>query len=201
MHKNLVILSAIIVLTLLILSSNTLSSGKVNKVISMAKNNDVKAIDVFRSFSNKDIKQFEKYLDKKPTDLPPIYFIIMADKVFDTNRDKAAIYYYYGRIRATEDAHLCEDKISRTQVSVYPKMAPKTLSYLAKSSNSYKFKVVEKALAIDKKYSIRSYNPIWACSYGLGAFGKKPELIPKNEQLYTIKEVRDNIEKALESYK
>ena len=201
MHKNIVILSAIVVITLLILSSSPISSGKVNKVISMAKNNDVKAIDIFKTFSDKEIEQFEKYLDKKPNEIPPVYFIIMADKILDTNKDKAAIYYYFGRIRATEDVFLCKDKISRTQISVYPKMAPKTLAYLSDNSNSYKVKVVEKALSLDKKYSGRFYNPIWACSYGLGAFGKKPELIPKNEQLYTIREVRDNIKKSLEMYK
>ena len=201
MHKNIVILTAIIVMTLLILSSSPLSSGKVNKLISMAKKNDVKAIDIFKTLSDKEVKQFEKYLDKKPADLPPVYFLIMADKIFDTNRDKAAIYYYFGRIRATEDSHLCEDTVSRKQVSVYPKMAPRTISYISKNSNRYKLKVAEKALSLDKKYSSRFYNPIWACSYGLGAFGKKPELIPKNEQFYMIQEVRDKIKKSLETYK
>ena len=125
----------------------------------------------------------------------------MADHVYKTNKYKAAIYYYFGRLRATEDISLCKDSTAKAQIAVYPQFAPKTLGYIKEQGESYAISVIEKALELDLKYSKREYDPIWPCYHGMSAFNGKPELIPEKDFAEKIAETRADIQKALEKHK
>lgn len=177
-------------------------SYKVQLIIDYSKNDENgKAAQVFNDLNQKELNEFEKYLSKNPKDVPPIYFILMADYVFTKNKDKAVLWYYIGRVRSTEDVMMCVDSSAAEQINLYPFMAPKTLGYLAKIEpkeklEKYLGKIYAKALAWDISHPER-VSPRWACYHGLQAFDKAPELKSDSEFENIQKEIRDSVKKNI----
>jgi len=173
-------------------------SSNVKTMIKYAKkNNAEKSIQFFQNFTDNEYKEFEKYLDKHPGDLPPIYFIIMADKVFEHDKEKAIFYFSFGKLRATEDVLMCEDKTARGQLGIYPMLAEKTILYHSTLKDiQLDIRVMQKTLDWDDKYTNR-VSPIWACYHGTQIFvdGNEPKLIStKNfqEQKESVREIIKN---------
>ena len=72
-------------------------SSKVQKMINAGKKlKSDEAIDLYKSFNNDELNEFQQYLEKNPDALPPIYFVMIADKVYETDKDKAVFFYNFG---------------------------------------------------------------------------------------------------------
>jgi len=190
------------------LSKQQTFSPKVREMIKYAEQNRTdKAIDLFKSFSLKEMNEFENFLETNPEKLPPIYFIASADKIFNKNKDKAVLWYFIGKIRSTEDVLMCEDKSARAQLSVYPLLAQNTLKYAAgiteKSGNyDYIAEKLEKALAWSDAHPQR-VSPVWSCYHGMQVFIKNepPKLLPENEFPKIQKQMREDIKKSIQKHK
>ena len=157
--------------------------NNVKQLINYAKQNNMyKADKTYKSFNENEFKQFVEYLEKNPGELPPIYFVIVADQVYDYDKDKAVFMYNFGKVRALEDVKMCKDQSARQQTFFYGLMAPKTLSYMQSKATDIEYvsSVYSKIIEWDNIYSNR-VSPIWACYHGIQAFDKEPELLPDNE--------------------
>lgn len=158
-------------------------SQNVQKMIKYAKKSEThKAINLFKSFDNNEAEQFVKYLENNPGELPPIYFILISDKVYGTDKDKAVFFYNFGKIRASEDVSMCKDTSARQQLGLYGMMAPKTITYMQSKATDedYLNNLFYKVIDWDNKYTNR-VSPIWACYHGVSSFYQEPELLPDEE--------------------
>ena len=179
-------------------------SPNVQTMIKFAKeNNAEKATQFFKNFTNNEYKEFENYLDKHPSDLAPIYFIFMADKVFEHDKEKAIFYFYFGKLRATEDVLMCKDESARGQLAIYPMLAEKTLSYLSNLHDvQFDINMMQKTLDWDDKYTNR-ISPTWACYHGIQIFidNKQPEILPAEDFQKQREFVREIVKKSIEARK
>lgn len=208
--KNLKILA---VTVLLLISLGFLTNTQINaknlspnvkSLIKYAKKNEAdNAIKIYKSLKNNETESFYQYLEQNPGDLPPIYFIIVADKVFETDKDKAVFFYNFGKVRAREDVLMCKDKSAGQQIMMYGMFAPNTLGYMREKASDFDYvnNLYLNIIEWDKKYSER-VNPVWACYHGISAFHQKPELLPKEEfekiQNDTHNELRNAAQKIQE---
>ena len=162
-----------------------------------------KSIQFFKNFTDKEYNEFEKYLDLHPGDLPPIYFIYMADKVFEHNKEKAIFYFSFGKLRAMEDVLMCKDKSAQGQLGIYPLLAEKTTIYHS-TLNDIKLDIdiMQKTLDWDDRYTER-VSPIWACYHGGQIFvdNNPPELLPPEDFNKQRELVRIIIKKSIEARK
>lgn len=185
--------------------SQTKISPNVKKMISLAQDNQAStAIDMFKAFTPEEYTEFESYLDENPDKISPFYYIAMADKVFEHDKDKAVFYYYFGKLRATEDVMMCKDTSARGQLGMYPMVAVNTLTYVRDvkmEDTQYFIDFMQKTLDWDNKYTKR-VSPIWACYHGALVFtGKKPELLPDSEFPNVQKTVQGMVQKAIDARK
>jgi len=211
MKKNLLI--SVVVLVLVLGSVVPLSkqvdaavtqlSPKVQQLIDFSEKNEAsEAANLFAQLSNKEKDELANYIEYNSDKVSPAYFIIMADHIYKSNKDKAALWYYIGKFRSYEDTLMCKDKTSQSQLEVYPMLAPKTLKYVATKVNDKKYiaDLMEKALKWDIDHPER-INPIWACYHGISAFMKKPELLPEKEYSVVQDKVRAEIKESIEKYR
>lgn len=164
-------------------NDNAKLSNNVKQLIKYAKQNNMyKATEKYKSFTENEFNQFVEYLEKNPGELPPIYFVIVADQVYAYDKDKAVFMYNFGKVRALEDVKMCKDQSARQQTFFYGLMAPKTLEYMQSKATDMEYvsNVYSKIIEWDNIYSNR-VSPIWACYHGIQAFDKEPELLPDNE--------------------
>lgn len=178
-------------------------SPDLQTMIKFAKKNNLdKSIQFFDNFSASEYKEFEKYLDNHPEDLSPIYFILMADKVFKYDKEKAIFYYFFGILRVTEDVLMCKDESNREQLVMFPMLAEKTLQYYATLEDiEFDINMLQKTLDWDDKYS--RVSPIWVCGHGIQQFidGRPPELLPASEFPKKRAVVREMVEKSIKARK
>ncbi len=209
MKKNLIITAAILCLlsgTAFIANEKANAaalSPKVQHLVDFAeKNEGSEAASMFAQLSNKEKDELANYVEFHSEKVPPVYFIIMADHVYKSNKDKAALWYYIGKFRAYQDTMMCKDKTSQSQLEVYPMLAPKTLKYVATKVNDKKYLagLMQKALDWDIAHPDR-VNPVWACYHGISAFTKAPKLIPESEYTKVQEQVRDEIRASIKKYK
>ena len=179
-------------------------SPDVQTMIKFARKNDLdKSIQFFNNFSASEYKEFEKYLDNHPGDLSPIYFVLMADKVFKYDKEKAIFYYFFGILRVTEDVYMCKDTSNREQLVMYPMLAEKTLQYYATLEDvKFDINMLQKTLDWDDKY-LKRVSPIWACNQGIQPFidGRPPKLLPASEFPKKRAIVREMVEKSIKARK
>lgn len=179
-------------------------SSNVKKMIKYAKNLESdKAIKIFKSFNNDEIEQFSEYLENSPQELPPIYFVLISDKVFETDKDKAVFFYNFGKVRAGEDVRMCKDTSARQQLLLYRMFAPNTITYMQSKATDVDYinNIFSKVIDWDNKYTNR-ISPIWACYHGISAFSnKKPELLPNEEFEKIQKSTHDSLKNAAETIK
>ncbi len=210
MKKNLVLAATVLCLlsgTAFIINDNKANaaalSPKVQHLVDFAaKNEGSETATMFAQLSNKEKDELAKYVEFHSEKVPPVYFIIMADHVYKSNKDKAALWYYIGKFRAYQDTMMCQDKTSQSQLEVYPMLAPKTLKYVATKVNDKKYlaDLMQKALDWDIGHPNR-VNPVWACYHGISAFTKAPKLIPNTEYEKIQNQVRDEIRASIKKYK
>ena len=162
------------------------------------------AMDIYKNLTDTEKEEFVKYLEKYPEKFPPLFFIITADYVFQTDKDKAIFFYYLGKLRAVEDVYLCEDKTARGQINMYSMLAPKTLQYYATDDKmydpQYSIDILQKTLDWDDAHPKR-LNPIWACYHGIESFSHKPNLVEESEFPKIRNEVRAEVQTAIEKRK
>lgn len=157
-------------------------SYNVAQMVKYAKNSDyARANTLFQDFSPEEAVELGTYLEKNPTKLPPIYFIIAADKVFELDKDKAVFYYNLGKARAIEDVSMCQDKTASGQLSMYSMVAPKTVRYMVSRGLDYDYinGIFEKVSSWDLNNDRMS--PKWACYHGIQSFSGEPKLLPASE--------------------
>lgn len=182
------------------------SSPKVKKMIKYAKNLDTsKAINLYKSFDNSEKKEFYQYLENNPGSLPPIYFVLISDSVYETDKDKAVFFYNFGKVRAKEDVYMCKDTSARQQLMIYAMMAPKTVKYMQLKSSDIDYinNISYKIIDWDNKYNNR-ISPVWACYHGISSFSGKPELLPNKEFTKIQKDTHNelkNMAKNIKEYK
>ena len=166
-------------------------SPNVKQMISYAKNfKGGDASRMFNNFTKSEYRQLENYFDRNPGDIPPLYMMALADHVFEHDKEKAVFFYFFGRLRSTEDVYMCQDKTARQQIYVYPNWAPNTLKYANEKFKDKKYQVelLEKVIKYDEKHKER-ISPIWSCYHGMSAFFGEPKLLPE----YKFEEIRKEV--------
>ena len=178
-------------------------SAKVQQFVNYVKNNNsYEASNLYAQLSAKEKNELSDYIENNSDSVPPVYYIVMADHIYKTNKDKAALWYYIGKFRSYQDILMCKDKTAQSQMEMYPLLAPKTMKYVSTKVNDKKYiaDLMEKALNWDITHSKR-VSPIWACYQGMGAFNKTPELLPNNEYTSVQDKVRAEIKDTIKGYK
>lgn len=206
MKKNL--FTALLILSVLFTTGCTKAqelklSKNVKTMIKYAQeNNAAKANALYKSFNDSEIKEFTQYIEKNPGTLPPLYFVVIADEVYKTDKDKAVFFYNFGKIRALEDVKMCKDTSARQQIMFYGMMAPNTLSYMQSKATetNYVSEIYNNIIKWDNKYTNR-VSPIWACYHGIQSFNGKPELLPASEFPKIKSEIHKDLETAAETIK
>ncbi len=158
-------------------------SPKVAKMVKYAQQNQVnEASKLLKDFNKKETNEFVNYLESNPGSLPPVYFVIIADYVYNKDKDKAVFFYNFGKIRAMEDVRMCKDTSARQQTYMYGWMAPETIKYMKSKGTDAEYidAIYKKIFEWDSKYTDR-VSPIWSCYHGIQAFSGKPELLPDSE--------------------
>ena len=211
MKKSFCLIFAFVLLLIntgvVIAKDNIKLSPKVKKIVKYAKNNNIaQSVELYRTFSPKEASEFALYLEKNPGELPPLYFVMTADHVYDTDKDKAVFMYNFGKVRAMEDVKMCKDTSAKQQTMFYGLMAPKTLKYMQSKATDIEYvsSLYNKIIEWDNLYDDR-VSPAWACFHGIQAFSSRPELLPdseferiKNEMHESLKNVPQIIKDAAE---
>lgn len=183
--------------------ANTELSPKVAQLVGyIRQNNHSSAEDVLKGMSVKEKDEFLAYIRQNTAAVPPLYYIKMADYVFKTNKDEAALWYYIGKVRAYEDVMACKDKTSQAQLEIYPMFAPKTVKYISSRAKdrTYIADLMQKTLDWDIKNPNR-VSPIWACYQGMGASIKTPELVSEQHITKSTAQVRDEVRETIKKYR
>ncbi len=178
-------------------------SPKVQQLIDFSEKNEAsEAANLLAQLSTKEKDELANYIEFNSDKVPPVYFIIMADHIYKSDKDKAALWYYIGKFRSYQDTLMCKDKTTQSQLEVYPMLAPKTLKYVATKVNdkAYIANLMQKALDWDIAHPQR-VNPIWACYHGISAFMNKPELLPESEYTVIQTKVRNEIKESINKYR
>lgn len=142
--------------------------------------------------TQKERYQVIEWMQNNPEKIAPFYYMYFADDIFANNKDEAVFWYFIGRIRATEDVQMCQDKTASAQIGVYPLLAPKTLQYMSKKNDKYHLQTIKKAIIWDEKHT-RRVSPIWSCYHGLESFSQKPRLQPIDNYEKIQKQTRQGI--------
>lgn len=178
-------------------------SPKVQQVIEYVdQNKHSLAEDVLSNMSSKEKDEFISYIEKNDAAVPPLYYIKMADYILKTDKDKAALWFYIGKVRAYEDVMMCKDKTSQAQLAIYQQFAPKTVKYLfsRNKDKSYMAALLQQVLDWDIAHENR-YSPVWACYQSLTATTKTPEIVKNDEQKQKIIDnVRDELKESIIKY-
>ena len=178
-------------------------SPKVQQLIDFSEKNEAsEAANLLAQLLTKEKDELANYIEFNSDKVPPVYFIIMADHIYKSDKDKAALWYYIGKFRSYQDTLMCKDKTTQSQLEVYPMLAPKTLKYVATKVNdkAYIANLMQKALDWDIAHPQR-VNPIWACYHGISAFMNKPELLPESEYTVIQTKVRNEIKESINKYR
>ena len=178
-------------------------SPKVQQVIEFAgKNQHTMAEDALKDLTTKEKDELVQYIEANYTSVPPLYYIKMADHVLKTDKDKAALWFYIGKVRAYEDVMMCKDKTAQSQLDILQYFAPKTTKYIFSKNKdkSYMADLLQKVLDWDISHKNRT-NPIWACYQGISASTKTPELKSEDLRQKVLDNVRDELNESIMKYK
>jgi hypothetical protein len=176
-------------------------SPKTRQVIDNAGEKDdlLKSIESLNRLSPKELEEFTQYIEYHSQEVPPVYFILMADYIYNTNKDKAALWYYIGKLRSYQDVMMCADTTAQSQVKLYPAFAPKTLKYLSKkeSNKKYIINLFQNTLDWDSKHPQR-VEPVWACRLGISAKTTTPQIDPKKNRQDVINTTRNDLTETIQ---
>ncbi len=193
MKKILILVLLVLALgsSLLTVKSEEQLSGNVKKVIKyMESEKSGLALDGIKAFNSSEKEEFINYIKENPDKILPIYYMIMADDIFETDRDDAVFWYSFGKLRSVEDVRMCKDETAVSQIAVYGMLAPNTIDYMDTKSNQYLLEQLEKAVEKDISTPLRP-DPVWACYHGLNAFSGKVRTMPKRKFEKIKKETRE----------
>lgn len=164
------------------------------EVIQLIK--ETKNAKLFREKLNEledmEFKRVINWMEANIGEFIPIYYIAMADDVFQFDEDKAVYWYYLGTIRSMQDSYMCQDASARKQFKKYPLYAPKTTEYMLENDKITKSLII-KALAWDM-LNFKRTNPKWSCHFGNS---HNLEIKPQEEYIKTQFEVRKMIFNSL----
>ena len=127
-------------------------------------------------------------------DILPIYYIVVAEDIYPTDKNLAAFLYAVGRLRSIEDVGMCTDKSAYEVINGLPYVAPKTAKYIAKMSDSSLAQLLQKTLDWDIQHTERP-NYKWICYHGMEVFTNdgKVTTLPKNNFNNILKKQRKNL--------
>lgn len=177
-------------------------SPKVQQLVQyIQQNNHASAEDSLKNLSPKEKDEFLEYVKTNNATIPPLYYIKMADYVYKTDKDQAALWYYIGKVRAYEDVKMCKDKTSQAQLNIYPQFAPKTVKYIFSKSQdkTYFADLMQQTLDWDIQHPQR-VSPIWACYQGISGQSKQPELVSEQQKTKVIEQVRSELMDTINKY-
>ena len=210
MKRNIIISVVVVTLVIflaivgLVLYNNYSYSKNVKELVKDCENNNAaEAMGLYyNSFSDKDKDDLVRLINNNSEKIPPLFIILSAEHIYKTDKDKAVLYYYIGKLRTKEDVYMCEDKTSRQQMFIYPNLARNTVIYsdLRISKNHDKkflADVLQKALDWDISHPKR-YNAIWACYHGVTALYSEPKLVNADLQKKIIEDERKSVKEAIE---
>jgi hypothetical protein len=148
----------------------------------MQQTNATKTFNFLKSLTPPEKYEVITWAQKNPEKVEPFYYMYFADDIFVKNKDEAALWFFIGRLRSTEDVQMCKDKTATAQVGIYTMFAPKTIGYIASKTKegNYMNEIIQKAVKWDEEHSNR-VSPIWSCFHGIEAFSHYPELLPMSE--------------------
>ena len=179
-------------------------SPKTRQIINNAnqKEDIIKSVETLNQLTAKELEEFTQYIEFHSEQVPPVYFILMADYIYNTDKDKAALWYYIGKLRSYQDVMMCLDTTAQSQVKLYPIFAPKTLKYLSKKENNKKYiiNLFQKTLDWDNAHPER-VEPIWACRLGISAKTAVPQIDPNKNRKVVIEETRKDLAETIQKLK
>jgi len=183
-------------------ADNTISPKleKIKTLLQQQKSGD--ATTLLNQLTPKEAEELASYVEFKSQEVPPIYFIFLADSVYKNDKDKALLFYNIGKVRAYEDVMMCKDNTAKAQLSIYPSLAPKTIKYLSTKIKNKKYiaDLMQKTLDWDTSHPDR-YNPIWACYHGISAkTNGQPQLIEESKRAAVIENARQELKDTIKKY-
>lgn len=200
------ILLTLLMFTMLFCGCSKISSKPASSVVRIAellqKKEFGEAYSLYTNLTSIELDDLVKYIEKYPEKFPPIFYMILADHIYKTDKDKAVLWYYIGKLRAYEDVMMCNDETSRSQLAGYPLLAKDTINYMSSKVTDVNFSIdiLQKSLDWDESHPKRT-SPIWACYHGIEAFDHKPTLKQKSEFPKIKKEIRSQVETAINNRK
>ncbi|MBR3604843.1 MAG: hypothetical protein IKL52_02305 [Candidatus Gastranaerophilales bacterium] len=157
-------------------------NDKAKSLVQIIKNKDSEKINEVASTLNaQEIESVMNWMDMHSGDFVPLYYIAMADYIFEIDKEKAVFWYFIGRLRSTQDVFMCADESARAQIGIYPMFAQKTLQYASGDLNKLRC-VLARAMLWDSIHFKRQ-SPKWSCYHGIDAMLVEPELVSKKEQI------------------
>lgn len=202
LKTSIAILSSVIILCcgIFALVINFDKTSKLDKIMKSLEHNDTsKAVRVYNTLSSEEKTDLVSILDKNPEKFPPVFYVLTADFVYKSNKDKAVFFYFLGNLLATEDAMMCKNSSALEQLTKYPILAKDTLAYVNSKIEDadYSIGIMQKTLDWDDAHTNR-YNPKWACYHGISSIYKKPELVDETEFKNIRAQVRGEVKKSIE---
>ena len=163
--------------------TETKSSPKAKSVIEIVKDlNKISQLkDIAPTLNRNELQEVANWMDFHSGDFIPLYYIAMADYIFEIDRDKAIFWYFVGRLRSTQDVFMCTDESARAQIATYPMFAQKTLHFASDDLGKLQ-KILVKAMLWDSVHFKRQ-SPKWSCYHGFQTVFMEPELVSKKEQI------------------
>ncbi len=191
-----IIISALIILAMGFTFTSAYSAQKLSENVKkaikyMETGQNGLAVQAVKNFDFYEKKDFINYIKENPDKTVPVFYIIMADEIYKTNKDEAVFWFSFGKLRAVEDVRMCKDESAGQQVAIYGMLARNTVKYMNEKGNQYILEQLEKAVEKDEKTLLRPA-PTWACYHGISAFSGKVDTLPQSKFEDIKKETREN---------
>lgn len=133
--------------------------------------------------------------------LDPPFLYILADRIFDKNKQDAIFWFSLGKYRSYYDGFRCKDSTSRSGLSLLGNFAPKTAEYI-NSHTQELMDITPKVIEYDKQHPSTN-SPRWICAHGINNFidGAETGIVDKAEWSTIKANIANALTQSVEMYK
>lgn len=176
-------------------------NGKITKYAENVETIPEYVLQTFKKMSAKQKEQFAEDIINYPDKVLPLYYVSIADDIFEINKRKAVFLFMVGRFRSVQDVMMCKDETARSAISVFPYMASRTTDYIEKMSNKKLALILQDVLDWDKSHTKRP-SPEWICYHGMQALEDGTvQTLPTKDFQNILKQTRTDLEKQINKLK